>query len=202
MSDYTAIADIGNTLIELLRNKMKDHIPKKEEIALVSPGDIKTDDNIHISLFLYQITENVHLKNQEMQKIDSTKLRYPPLSLDMYYMLTVNYPNLAVGERATFEHKMLGMAMQIFNYNAVLKSPDLPESLAENGEELHIILNPTNLDDLTKIWNTFPGIPFRPSVCYLVTPVSIDSIQPMEQVTRVGSKKLKHGVAIPMVEEE
>ncbi len=202
MSDYAAIADVGNILIELLRDGMKDHIPKKEEIALVSPGDIKPDDIIHISLFLYQITENVRLKNQEMQKIDSIRLRYPPLSLDMYYMLTANYQNLDVKERATFEHRMLGMAMQILNDNSVLKSDDLPDNLAENGGELHITLNPTNIDDLTKIWNTFPGIPFRPSICYLVTPVNIDSTRPVEQVTRVGSKKLQSGVAIPMIEEE
>ena len=44
-------------------------------------------------------------------------------------------------------------------------------------EEMHITITSLSLDDMTKIWSTFPNKPFRTSVCYVVTPVRIDSEQ-------------------------
>ncbi len=55
---------------------------------LASPGEIEENDDVRLSLFLYQVLENVHLKNQEMQIKDPTTLTFPPIALDLYYMLT------------------------------------------------------------------------------------------------------------------
>ncbi len=86
MSDYRAIADLGETLIELLRDNMQDLIPRRESIVMASPGEIEANDDVRLSLFLYQVLENIHLKNQEMQIKDPTTLKFPPIALDLYYM--------------------------------------------------------------------------------------------------------------------
>jgi hypothetical protein len=189
MSDYRAIADIGETLIELLRCNMQDLIPRRESIVMASPGEIETNDDIRLSIFLYQVLENIHLKNQEMQIRDSTILKFPPIALDLYYMMTA-YPSGVqdITERTREEHSILGRAIQILNDNALLTGSILKGSLATNGYDLHITISPVSLDDMTKMWTTFPGKPFRSSVCFLVTPVMIDSGREIT-VQRVISKE-------------
>ena len=192
IADFAVIADVGETLIELLRENMKDLI-NPDSIMLISPGDIEGSDTVRLSLFLYQITENAHLKNQEMMNIGSTGLKNPPLTFDLYYMLT-SHPSTGIQdktERTKEEHSVLGKAMQVLNDNSLLKGSVLRGSLAENNEELRMTLTTLNLDDMTKIWTTFQDKLFRPSLCYLVTPVKIDSSRE-KQVKRVVERKLNN----------
>lgn len=174
--NYMAIADVGETIIELLKERMADMIPP-DSIALTSPGEIEATDAVRLSLFLYQVVENAHLKNQEMELVNTSKLRYPPLTLDLSYLLT-SYPSSGIQdktEKTKEAHSILGKALWIFHDNPILKGSVLRGSLAENNEELHISQTLLNLDDMTKIWSTFQDTPFRPSICYLVTPVRIGS---------------------------
>ncbi len=176
MSDYNAIADVGETLIELLRENMSDLIPDGSKIALVSPGEIEDNDNFLLSLFLYQVSENINLRNMEMENMGPSKLKAPPLALDLCYMLT-SYPQ-EIGDslaRAKEEHRNLGRAMQVLHDNTVLAGSVLRGSLSANNTELRVIGTSLSLDDLIKIWSTFGGKSFRPSVCYQVTPVRIES---------------------------
>ncbi|MGP8330831.1 MAG: DUF4255 domain-containing protein [Methanosarcinaceae archaeon] len=189
MSDYTAIADVSCTLVDLLRNKMDDLIDP-DSIAAVSPGDIEANDSVRLSLFLFQVIENAHMKNQEMQIINHAKLKYPPLILDLSYMLT-SYPSSGIQdktERTKEEHSVLGRAMQILHDNSIIADPFLRGCLIDDGQELHISQTPYNLDDMTKMWSTFQNRSFRPSVCYLVANVRIRSTREKE-AKRVISRK-------------
>ncbi|NOR49210.1 MAG: DUF4255 domain-containing protein [Methanosarcinaceae archaeon] len=181
MSDYTAIADVSYTLIDLLRNKMEDLIDP-DSIVVASPGEIEANDNVRLSLFLFQVIENVHMKNQEMQIINPAKLKYPPLIMDLFYMLT-SYPSSGIQdktERTKEEHSILGKAMQVLHDNSIITDPLLRGCLTDDGQELHISQTPLNLDNMTKIWSTFQDRPFRPSVCYLVSNVRIESTREKE----------------------
>lgn len=192
MSNYKAIADVGYTLIKLLRDEMENFGVDRESIVLFSPGEIDSNDNIRLSLFLYQVLENVHLKNQELQLSGPTKLTFPPLTLELYYILTSHPPSGSQDktEKSREEHEVLGRAVSVLYDHSVLKGSNLMGDLSED-EELHITMTSLSLEDLTKIWTTFPNKPFRPSVCYLVTPVRIDSEREMG-VQRVISKKTSH----------
>lgn len=197
MSDYRAIADIGETLIELLRDNMQDLIPRRQSIVMASPGEIETNDDVRLSLFLYQVLENVYLKNQEMQIKDPTTLVFPPIALDLYYMLT-SYPSGVqdITERTKEEHSILGRVIQIINDNAILTGSVLKGGLSRNGYELHVTLSPLSLDDMTKMWTTFPGKTFRSSICCLVTPVIIDTKREIT-VQRVVSKEAGYNRIVP-----
>ena len=176
MSDYTAIADVGETLVELLKGNLQGLIPE-DSIALVSPGEIEGKDNIRLSLFLYQVSENIDLRNMDMENMGPSKLKAPPLALDLCYMLTA-YPSPGIQdrtERTGEEHSILGRAMQVLHDNSVLAGSVLRGSLSANNTELRVIGTSLNLDDLTKIWSTFGDKSFRPSACYQVTPVRIES---------------------------
>ena len=162
-----------------------------DSMVLISPGEIEANDNVRLSLFLYQVVENIHLRNQGMQIIDSNKLKYPPLTLELYYMLTSYSALQNKTERTMEEHIILGRAMQVLSDNAII-------GLSGSNEDLHITLNPISLDDMTKMWTTFQGKPFRPSICYVVTPVMIDSTRD-KGIQRVVSKEIGHYYEIPEV---
>lgn len=194
LSDYNAIADVGETLIELLRDKMVEENSnfERNSIVLFSPGEIAPNDKIRLSLFLYQVIENAHLRNQEMQIRDPKTLTFPPLTLELYYMLTSH--TFGDDKTDTDEHKVLGKAIRILYDNSVLKGSVLKGNLNKN-EELHITMTSHNLEDLTKIWTAFQNKPFRPSVCYVVTPVNIDSEREMG-VQRVITRETSHAYMV------
>ena len=187
MSDYTAIADVGKTLKKLLWDNIKDDntaksiIESEDQITLSSPEEIESDKRL--SLFLYQVTENDYLKNQEMQSVNSTKLKYPPLSVNLFYMVM---PHTQNREK---DHIIVGKVMQIFYDNAILRGSILQGSLA--GDELKLILNPLSMDELNKIWNVMSkSKPYKLSVCYEVTPVKIESMRE-RKVKRVIERELE-----------
>ncbi len=180
MSAYAnAIADIGETLISLLQEGLSEEVQDKNSIILYSPGEILVGNapSIRLCLFLYQVFENSLMKNREMERINEEKLRYPGLILDLHYMMipyeSTQEPNLT--DRTVSDHRVLGRAMQIFHDNAVLRDPVLKGGLAGSGQEFRLVLNPVPIDEMTKIWQAFQTKPFRPAVCYTVTPVVIES---------------------------
>ena len=189
MSDYTAIADVGETLKKLLWDNIKEDntaksiIESEDQITLSSPEE--TEPSKKLSLFLYQITENVYLKNQEMQIVNSTELKYPPLSLNLFYLVT---PHTKKGEN---DHIILGKVMQIFYDNSILRGSVLQGSLADSREELKLILNPLSTEESNKIWTVLSkSKPYKLSVCYEVTPVKIESMRE-RKVKRVIERELE-----------
>jgi hypothetical protein len=184
MSDYNAISYVGETLRKLLWDNIKDDsqvspiIVSEDQITLSSPDE----SDKKLSLFLYQVTENAYLKNEEMQSLNTKKLKYPPLTLSLFYLVTPNTPN------RNNDHIILGKVMQIFHDNSILRGSALHENLV--GEELKLILNPLSVDDLNKLWNVISkSKTYKLSVCYEVTPVAIESMRERE-VTRVIKREL------------
>jgi hypothetical protein len=192
---YKAIADVGEALINLLRDNKDDlGINDIKTIMLISPGEIEANDNVRLSLFLYQVRENAHMRNQEMQQIDPVQYRNPPLLLELYYMLTAHPANGDTDktERTRTEHLILGKAIQILYDHT---------RLSISNYDARITLNTMSLDDVTKIWTTFQGKSYRPSACYLVTPVYIDSML-SKSIKRVESKETDSGQMKPNPGEE
>lgn len=164
MGTYTAIADAGNSLLKLLRENMTpEPIAKPEMIGLCSPAD---KGDIKLGLYLYSVRENGEFRDFGFQKS-------PSLTMNLFYLMTA-YSNVDLKLRAYDESCILGKAMQIIYDNSILRGSYLQGTLAENDEELRIVLNYLSADDISKIW-TFPDVPYRLSVGYMVGPVNIDS---------------------------
>ena len=182
MSDYNAISDVGKTLIQLLEDNIEDaSLIGENQITLSSPEEIEPDKKL--SLFLYQVTENAYLKNEELQSLNTKKLKYPPLTLSLFYLVTPHTKNM------DSDHVILGKVMQIFHDNSILRGSVLKDSLV--GDELRLILNPLSTEELNKIWTVISKTKtYKLSVCYEVTPVRIDSMRERE-VTRVTERELE-----------
>ena len=83
--ELTIIRDVGNTLKELL----EENIPTlKNNISFNSPADMKTPGGNQrlLSLFLYQMTESVQMRNRNLETPDPARLVYPSVILDLYYL--------------------------------------------------------------------------------------------------------------------
>ncbi|QZY54461.1 DUF4255 domain-containing protein [Crassaminicella profunda] len=180
MGSYTAIADVGSSIIKLLREHMTpEPIQKKDMIGLCSPvdrGDYK------LGLYLYDIQENGDFRPMAMKNIGMDKQKYPPLSVTLYYMLTA-YSNADIKSKAIDEHRMMGRAMQILYDNATLDSSKLVGTLGNNNETVEIVLNNMKHEEKIRLWN-FPNQPYRLSMFYKVAPVYIESTR-IKQIKRV-----------------
>ena len=185
MADFTGIGDIGETLKKLLKDDPWTGISPKPEVTFKSPKEIKDDGGTAntVSLFLYQILENPHMKNEEGIRVNDAQLQVPPLVLDLFYLVT------PYSEDKTQEKYILGKVMQIFYDHAILAGTVLQGSLAGADEELRLVAHPLSLDDLTKIWSAFQEVAYRLSVAYLVTPARIDSPR-LTGMQRVVAKEL------------
>ncbi len=199
MSNSRIIKNIGDTLIKLLDGEVwGDSESEKfttKGILLDSPKDIKPDNDVQISLFLYKIMENVYMKNEEPRETGSSQILWPPIALDLMYLVT------PYGKKKEKEHLILGRAMQIFHGNTILPRKFLPDDLRQRDEEIKLLFHPLSLDDQTKIWGAFPDIGYKLSVTYMVTPVLIDSTRTVS-TTRVLTKELHQAIMTSNREEE
>jgi hypothetical protein len=202
MSDYKAIMGVSATLQRLLLDRM-DYRKNGNKIPVtIAPADVKVSNvpDPRVNIFLYRITENIHLKNQEITGRGSVgDYGHPPLSLDLHYILT------AYGESEEDDleaHIILGDAMRVLHDHSLITEKllkihaSLPgesvldTSLIGQFERIKIYLDPISLEDLTKIWTAFIK-PYRSSVAYRVNVVQIESQLPRSLPRLVGEPPSK-----------
>jgi hypothetical protein len=167
-----------NDVDELLRNILAENIQElqlPDSIDFGSPPG-RTPARTGLSLFLYQMLENPYLKNQEFEQRSPERLQYPPLVLDLYFLLTpfssANNPSIA----RQVEKMILAQVMRTFHDNGILRSPTLGDSLLESGNtELRIVPNDMPIEQLYHLWTIFDDAFFRLSIPYIVTPLKIPS---------------------------
>jgi hypothetical protein len=176
MSEYSVIAELGDSLVSLLFSELNADpqlnglIDSEARISLESPAQLENDNSVRLSMYLYRIVENPYLKNRFPLVGNGGSQRKPPLTLDLYYLLT---PLVGTPKE---QQIVLGKAMQALYDRAILESPDLEGSLGESGEEIRVILNSVSLEELTRVWQALE-IPYRLSVCYTARVAIVDSDQ-------------------------
>jgi hypothetical protein len=171
---------------------MEDPVP-----VTIAPPDVTVSSvpGKRVNLFLYQVTENAYLKNQEIPGTGHpADYGHPPLSLDLHYLLT------AYGESEEDEveaHQVLGDAMRVLHDHALITDqllqtrdaephqPVLDTSLRGQFEKVKLYLEPISLEDLSKVWTALTA-PYRLSVAYKVSVVQIESRRPRRFPRPVG----------------
>jgi len=174
MSDYTVIAELGDSLVSLLFTELNADpqisglIDSEDRISLESPADLENNNSVRLSMYLYRILEDPYMKNRFPVNGTGGKLRKPPLTLDLYYLLT---PLLGTPRE---QQIVLGKTMQVLYDRAILEGPDLSGSLGTSGEDIRVVLNPVSLEELTRVWQALE-IPYRLSVCYIARVIIVNS---------------------------
>jgi hypothetical protein len=171
MSTYRVIKDISTTLIKLLVENMSNDLGvSNQDIVLLSPQDAAS---AKLSVFLYRIETNPHVKNRGMEVRDRNTLGYPPLALDLYYLIT---PMIEDMEK---KHLFLGKVMEIFHDHSVLKGSVLQGDLKENEHSFRLTFCTHSQENMTDLWQSIKDKSFMVSVIYQVSPVFIDSSREM-----------------------
>lgn len=187
MSDFRAIAGVSRTLKKLLLDRMSE----TPEVT-IAPPDVKVIgvNGKWLNIYLYHMTENGYLKNQEIPGHGHPgSYGHPPLSLDLHYLLTA-YATDETTETADLEtQQMMGDAMRVLNdFSIVTDSleitktaagtvgdPILDTTLLNEFERVKITLQPVSMEELSKIWTALHGANFRRSSAYQVSVVQIES---------------------------
>lgn len=168
---YTAIADVGKKLIALLKNELvPEIINKSDSIGLCSP-DNKSDFLLGVHLYSIEQSDGVRISSR--QHIDLYTQKYPPVVLDLLYMITPYYKS-NVKFLAEEEQNLLGKIIQILNDNSIITS--------ESGEQMTLEICNPSLDDRQKIWNS--SSTYRTSLFFAVRTVVLESARSKE-VARV-----------------
>ncbi len=179
MSDYRVLQDISLYLRRLLfesltgNDSVASQFTSENSVSLDSPPRIADNsapsaDQARLSLYLYQVTPNAHLNNHPMIPAGAGRQQHPPLSLNLYYLLT------PVSQAPEDNLVILGRCLQVLNANSMIRANFLDSWLRPEPPEVRVTINPVSLEELTRVWNAFNET-YRLSVCYLVQVVSIDS---------------------------
>jgi hypothetical protein len=178
MSDARVLQEISRYLRGILFDSLRgeDELGSKftvvNAISLGSPVQLADGDlsaaSVLLSLYLYQILPNGQLNNQALIPYGNGRMHYPPLSLDLYYLLT------PLSKSPEDDLAILGRAMQILAANPILRAGFLGSRLQPHAEEARLMLHPIDSEERSRIWSAFTK-PYRMSVCYKLQSVSIDS---------------------------
>jgi len=180
MSASTIIGDVTQTLEHVLR--VRQQPATLFDVSLLSPIDENVTPGMRprVNLFLLRLQEHPFGRNRDWEPSGFGEQQYPPLALNLLYMMT------AFATDRVDESRVLGEAMRVLHDEAIIRGALLQGVLVGTSEELKVDLCQFSLDDLTKIWNAF-NRPLRLTVCYEVRTALIDSLD-RRGVTRVTSK--------------
>jgi len=201
MSGYTALNRVSTTLKTLLDDRLDTGV----DVTIAPPDAPAGAHPQRVNLYLYEVLEEAHLKNQEIPGEGyPAAYGHPPLSLRLHYLVTAFGGSGDTADANAQEY--LGDAMRVLHDFPVI-TPDLrvkqnpahPPILASDllgeFEQIKITLLPSGLDELSKIWTAHPTVNYRRSVAYEVSVVQIES-----QRTRTQALPVKRRLvyAIPL----
>jgi hypothetical protein len=180
MSSYMVLQAVSRALRQVLWNEFNTDpviapiVPAETAIVFANPTETARDPANRLSLWLYQVTENEFVKNQPPITINGGGSRFPPLALDLSYLVTPFAPS---GEA---DHLLLGKTMQVLYDHSTMLLVDGGNDIAE---ELHVVLCRLGIRELAELWEALLE-PYRLSVCYTV------------RVTRVDSSRIAAGTPV------
>ena len=166
MSNFLGIGGVSKTLRNLLRDRMQI----SATVTIGTPPSLSgSAQNSRVNLFLYRVEEHPNLKNQEIPGTGHPgTYGYPPLSLNLYYLVTAYGSNTSNSDSfldETLSQQVLGSCMRVFHDYPII-SEDLEAisgsvpviidpDIQNEFERIKITLEPITLDEISKIWSSF-----------------------------------------------
>jgi hypothetical protein len=181
MSNYLAISAVTATLRNLLTTGIQLEGDLGDTlVTTMVPDKARTSGETRnqVNLFLYQLTPNAAWRNLDMPtRVRPGEAGYPPLALNLYYLLTAYGQNDDQSE--PFSHELLGRAMSILHDHPVLGQDEIEAALPNNDlytqiERIRFTLQPLGVEEVYRLWTGFQT-PYRASVSYEATVVLIES---------------------------
>lgn len=220
MSSPLAIGAVSAVLRNLLDNGFIDvGAPLSPvKVTAIAPDLVKLDDPEappSLNLFLYRTTRNVGWAEASLPWFDSdgTRLKNPPLALDLHYLLT------AYGAADFQAEILLGYAMHLLHERPMLDraairraltpSPLGPSilppafqaltasDLADQVDSVTITDESLDTEEMARLWSAIQAH-YRPTTAYLVTVVLIEA----RRTTRSALPVLSRGPVDPVTKKD
>jgi len=191
MANVFAIHSIGASLVTYLKNAYPASLKTDHpcDFQLVSSGQLagmKDDLDGVLSLFLYRVTANEHLRNARRGN-DPQDVALP-LSLDLHYLLSAWFLS------ALSEQTVLAWTMQQLHMRSVLDVSSLsPDAGWTAGDVVHMIPAELSNEDVMRIWDAVEPS-YRLSVSYIARVVRIDAT-PLRPAPPVVATRLSFDMA-------
>ena len=168
------------------------------EVSALPPDKLKGDNTVGI--YLYHIVENSFHKNMPSPGIEIPPVRYTPMGLDLYYLLTahsdiqIDVPKDDISSLR--EQQMMSIAMKAFHDYPVVNNTTkinnkiiFTSELIDSNNLLRIELLPITQTEAISYW-TAGSSPLRLAAYYRV---SVVFLEPVESKSRAG-RVLSYGV--------
>ena len=187
MAGYSLLHDLTFTLRKNLFDALVsaadddfDLSDASSDILVQAPSTAESGSG-KVSLFLYFMGINGHLRNRPMVSVGTEALLKPPLPFQLKYLIT------PVNENHLTNQLMLGRMIQFLYDNPILgPGVNLPLDDAKGGStELRIHPDNLSIESLNQIW-TAMSEPYRLSYSFSVDVVTIDSNKTPIPARRVG----------------
>ncbi|NEQ63086.1 MAG: DUF4255 domain-containing protein [Moorea sp. SIO4A1] len=181
------IHDLDRTLEELLKGELPPELISSVTISFATP-DKDFSVKPAINLFLYDVRENVELRNTtwstERSNGRATKRRNP-VRVDCSYLITAWSALTGNGQRPEQEeHQWLGEVMKVLLRHRIIPAAVLQGSLRGMEPPIRTVsLSQSNLQSLGEFWQAMGGKP-RPALNYTLT-MAVEVDDPVEAGTLV-----------------
>jgi hypothetical protein len=203
MATHAAVAAVSRTL----RTVLLDRMVVTPVTVTIAPPDVTVAgmDGPRVNLYLFQVIENAELKNQEIPgRGYPAAYGKPPLSLNLRYLLTTHSALETQSDADLNAQTILGDAMRVLHDfgNRVddltitnpaagpVGDPILDPVLTDEFERVKLVLHPTTIDDITKLWSALSETNFRRSVIYEATVVQIETTEPVTRPRPVETRRV------------
>ena len=193
--DLSAVTD---GLIDLVKNQWAA-APIWAELGLGAPAFTPTvtglapdrlqKDNggAQLSIFLYHVESNNAQESSqwtpEMVRSPGQPVRYLPLALDLYYLVSAYSEGSYVEEQ-----QMMSVALRIFHANGVVRSgPPSPPDPGPLAWQLALTMEHRSYDELSRLWQATTaalrlGVVYRAAVLFLTPDEPVGPAKPVGEV--------------------
>jgi hypothetical protein len=170
MPNLHAVHSVGHSLVTWLKNAYPRDLREvtESDFVLLSSGEMagKDERGPAVSLWLYRITPNEHLRNAP-RRGDGMDAR-PPLYLDLHYLVTIWADN------ALAEHTLAAWVLERLHLNPLLDASTLsPEGGWGPGDQVQVLMDDLGNDELMRLWDAIDPS-YRLSVPIVARVVRID----------------------------
>jgi hypothetical protein len=179
MSDFNVISNVGSALKEQLNSTLSEINLTQNPVEIGPPREKPDTDGV--SLWLYRVSRNGDLANNDRERNTQGSLLPRPLPLDLHYLITPQY------KVPQTEQLVLGRIMQFFHTWPNLKPP--VNSLT-GDLTLRITPELLTVEQHAQLWQALSQ-PYRLSISYLVQCVRIDSLLPPSKLVPVEKTNVR-----------
>ena len=171
MADYTALAEAGEGLVELLRDHLTpEPISKRELISLCSPHE---SENNQLTVYLFHIEEDQQSASGGYVQQSRDLQRMSPSRFNLSFLITA-HSKAPVQLREADQYRMLGAAIQVIKDHPLLEQQYLGGSLADTNAVIHLSVERPNFEQMTKIWSN-TSKPYKLSIVCKASGVVLES---------------------------